>query len=251
MDEWQKEQTALVEEISRTCAQPFLAKVIGAPHINPLRVSALMLAFSDQERTKPHVQKQMTAAILIQLALDTHDRIAPDTAEISQKHQLIVLAGDYFSGMYYRTLAEAGCIHYVRLLAEAVKNVNEMKTALHRKECVTASNVFHTVRVVESDIIRAVYHENEADIYLIEAVSSLLTAERLRNEQDKPFFVYDALFHVLGDSSQVVHEIDRHLHELEMDILKHIKKLDQQAAAVVQTEFDRIFDRELRYAEEG
>jgi heptaprenyl diphosphate synthase len=251
MGEWQNEQTALVKEISRTCSQPFLAKVIGAPDINPLRVSALMLAFTDQERTTPHVQMQMTAAILIQLALDTHDRIAPLTTEITQKHQLIVLAGDYFSGMYYRTLAEAGCIDYVGVLAKAVKRVNEMKTALHRKECTSLADVFQTVRVIESDIIRAVYLENEADAHLIEAVSSLLTAERLLNEKENPFIVYDVLLHMLDDSSCVMDEMEIHLHGLESSIRMHTQKLNRQTAAVVQGEYDRIFNRELRYVEEG
>ncbi|OMP65867.1 heptaprenyl diphosphate synthase component 1 [Domibacillus epiphyticus] len=251
MGEWQNEQKALTEEINRTCSQPFLEKVIGAPEINPLRVSALMLAFSDQERTETHVKKQMTAAVLIQLALDTHDRIEPDTAEITQKHQLIVLAGDYFSGMYYRTLAEAGCIEYVRLLAEAVKNVNEMKTNLHQKDCTSASHIFHTVRTIETDIIRAVLQENEADVQLIEAVSSLLTADRLKKEKDKPSFVHDALLHVIGDPALVMNEIDNHLHELRSSILKQTQTLEEKTAVVLRAEYDRIFDRELRYAEEG
>ncbi|MGG3450038.1 MULTISPECIES: heptaprenyl diphosphate synthase component 1 [Bacillaceae] len=251
MDEWQIEQKALVEEIRRTCSQSSLVKVIGAPDINSLRVSALMLAFTDKERTTLQVRKQMTAAIIIQLALDTHDQIAPILTEITQKDQLIALAGDYFSGMYYRTLAEAGCIHYVSMLAEAVKQVNEMKTALHQKECTSSADVFHTVRVIESNIIRAVCVENEADDNLIEAMSLLLTAERLRNEMENPFIVYGVLLHMLNHSSHVIDEIKSYLYELESSILMHIQKLDKQTAAVVQAEYDRIFDRELRYAEEG
>lgn len=251
MNEWQIEQTALVEEIRRTCSQSFLVKVIGAPDINSLRVSALMLAFTDKERTTLQVRKQMTAAIIIQLALDTHDQIGPILTEITQKDQLIALAGDYFSGVYYRTLAEVKSIHYVTILAEAVKQVNEMKTALHQKEGTSSAEVFHTVRVIESNIIRAVYIENEADSNLIEVMSLLLTAERLRNEIKSPFIVYDVLLHMLDRSSYVMDEIKGHLDELESSILMHIQKLDNQTAAVVQAEYDRIFDRELQYTEEG
>lgn len=251
MDDWQIEQTELVEEMRRTCSQPFLVKGIGAPNINPLRVSALMLAFTDKERTTFQVRKQMTAAIIIQLALDTHDQIAPILKEIKQTDQLIALAGDYFSGVYYRTLAEAGSIHYVSVLAEAVKQVNEMKTALHQKECTSAADVFRTVRIIESNIIRAVYLENKADIHLIESMSLLLTAERLHNELKNSFIVYDVLLHMLEHPSRVVDEINTHLHELESSILMHIRKLNQQTAAIVQAEYDRIFESKLRYAEEG
>ena len=105
--------------------------------------------------------------------------------------------------------------------------------------------------MIESNIIRAVHVENKTDDHLIEAMTLLLTAERLRNEIENPFIVYDVLLYMHDHSSYVMDEIKSYLQELERSILMHIQKLDQQTAAVVQAEYDRIFDRELRYAEEG
>jgi heptaprenyl diphosphate synthase len=251
MREWQKEQKALIEEINRACRQPFLDKIVGAPSINPLRAAALMLAFTDEDRKSAHVQKQMTAAVLIQLALDTHDLIPSVTEEMTQKNQLIVLAGDYFSGMYYRTLAEAGCIHWVGILADAVKSVNEAKTSLHRHQLESEEAIFGAVQTIEGDIIGAVYAENKADEAVWLAVQQLLTADRLFREKEQPFIVFRALTHVLETKQHALQAIEQRLEQVRLTINECIKNMDSYSAAVVQWERDRLFSTPLRLVEEG
>ncbi len=251
MSEWEKQQAVLLEEINRACKQPFLEKVIGAPVINPLRVAALMLAFSDEDRQKTKIQKQMTAAILIQLGLDTHDRIPPVIKEINREHQLIVLAGDYFSGMYYRTLAEAGCIQYVGVLAEAVKKVNEGKTTLHRLQFSTAEDVFQAVQIVEGAIIHAVHIENNSNKAVRQAVQNILAADRLVREKENPFIIFDVLLHLFESREQAEKAIDVHLEQLLDQIKENSKNMDAFSAAVIQSECERLLNRSHRLVEEG
>lgn len=251
MNEWQKQQAELLEDISRACKQPFLEKVIGAPAVNPLRVSALMLAFSNADRQTTPVQKQMTAAILIQLGLDTHDIISPITKEIKQKHQLIVLAGDYFSGMYYRTLAEAGCVHYVGILAEAVKKVNAVKTSLHRQQFQSEQEIFRAVQTIEGEIIHAVHLENKTNASVRQAVQSLVTVDRLLREKQQPFIVFDALLHIGKSYEQVVRAVDKQVEQLLYGMKESLKNMDSFSAAVIQSELERLFNRSLRLVEEG
>ncbi|MET1030356.1 heptaprenyl diphosphate synthase component 1 [Domibacillus tundrae] len=251
MREWQKEQKALLEEIDRACRQPFLNKIIGVPSINPLRAAALMLAFTDEDRKNANVQKQITAAVLIQLALDTHDMIPSVTEEMTQKNQLIVLAGDYFSGMYYRTLAEAGCIHWVGILAGAVKKVNEAKTSLHRHKLESEEAIFRAVQTIEGDIIGSVYAKNEADEAVGHAARQLLAADRLFREKEQPFIVFHALEHVLGNEQHVIGAIEQQLEQIRLNINECIKNIDSYSAAVIQVERDRLFSTPLRLVEEG
>ncbi|WP_050180731.1 heptaprenyl diphosphate synthase component 1 [Domibacillus robiginosus] len=252
MKEWQEQQSALLEEINRACGQPFLNKVIGMPVINPLRASALMLAFTDQERKSEQVQKQMQAAVLIGLAMDVHDAIPSVTEEMTQKNQLIVLAGDYFSGMYYRTLAEADCVHWVGILAGAVKRVNEAKTSLHRHQLGTIEAILNAVGVIEGDIIGAVHTEKKTDEALARAVRQLLTADRLLREKKQPFILFSALKQHYETDQQVLDIIDQHLDDIQADLRECIKGIDSNSAAVIEAERDRLFEsRPLRLVEEG
>ncbi|WP_046173725.1 heptaprenyl diphosphate synthase component 1 [Domibacillus indicus] len=251
MKEWQEEQKALNEEISRVCRQPFLDKVIGPPSVNPLRTAALMLAFTDEDRKQARVQKQIAAAVLIQLAMDTHDLIPSVTEEMTQEHQLIVLAGDFFSGMYYRTLAEAGSIHWVEILADAVKKVNEAKTSLHRHQLHSKEAVFGAVQTIEGDIIGAVYKENKADKTVWHAIQQLLAADRLLQEKEKPFIAFDALARVLGTNEQAAGALKHQLEQIRLTINTCIQNMDERSASVVRAERDRLFSVPLRFVEEG
>lgn len=252
MKEWQEQQSTLLEEINRACRQPFLDKVIGRPVINPLRVSALMLAFTDEERKSEQVQKLMQAAVLIGLAMDVHDAIPSVTKEITQKNQLIVLAGDYFSGMYYRTLAEAGYVHWVGVLAGAVKRVNEAKTSLHRYQLETKEAILNAVAVIEGDIIGAVHIEKGTDEIMARALRQLLTADRLLREKNEPFILFEALKQQYETDQQVIKVIEQRLKEIHADVTKCIESIDFYKAAVIEAERDRLFgSRPLRLVEEG
>ncbi|OXS80280.1 heptaprenyl diphosphate synthase component 1 [Domibacillus enclensis] len=251
MTEWQEQKRALLEEINQACRQPFLDNVLGHPAVNPLRASALMLAFDENQRRTDVARKQMTAAVLIQMALDTHDLIPPLTEEMTRENQLIVLAGDYYSGMYYQTLAEAGCIHWVGVLAEAVKKVNETKTALHSGLLRSEESVFQAVQTIESDIIRSVYTEVNADEACWSAVCLLLELDRLQREKKKPIIVVDALERVCGEKKKAMDAIDRRLEKCQSDLNKWMKNVESSSAAAIQAEWDRVNSMPLRLVGEG
>ncbi|MNO24566.1 Heptaprenyl diphosphate synthase component 1 [compost metagenome] len=77
------------------------------------------------------------AAFLVQLGMDTHDRI--DTAkgrkdEMSMRsRQLKVLAGDYFSSVFYELLAKIDEIDTVSAMSTAICEVNRLKVRLYTK----------------------------------------------------------------------------------------------------------------------
>ncbi|MNJ51731.1 Heptaprenyl diphosphate synthase component 1 [compost metagenome] len=77
------------------------------------------------------------AAFLVQLGLDTHDMIDVDSSCKEEKsmrsRQLKVLAGDYFSGLFYELLAKAGQIDMVSSMSSAVCEVNRLKVGLYNK----------------------------------------------------------------------------------------------------------------------
>ncbi|WP_334077111.1 heptaprenyl diphosphate synthase component 1 [Paenibacillus sanfengchensis] len=75
------------------------------------------------------------AAFLVQLGLDTHDSIDVGDFRKEEKEmrsrQLKVLAGDYFSSVFYQQLAQEGLIGVISTLSAAICEVNRIKVRLY------------------------------------------------------------------------------------------------------------------------
>src|SRR5690625_677341 len=89
--------------------------------------------------SKAEKRQYILAVMLIQIALDTHDLIPASKKCITTDHeqmnmQLSVLAGDFYSGLYYLILANLDDIKMVQILATAIKEINECKMKLYYKE---------------------------------------------------------------------------------------------------------------------
>src|SRR5690606_19602496 len=76
-----------------------------------------------------HVKDELIiTTMLVQVALDIHEEIPDDNGDnIDVKYQLSILAGDYYSGLYYSMLAEIEERSFISLLASAIKQINELK----------------------------------------------------------------------------------------------------------------------------
>lgn len=76
--------------------------------------------------------------MLVQIALDTHELVneskEDESTEENLSRQLHVLAGDYYSGLYYYLLSQIEEFDFIHKLASAIKEINELKMKLHYKE---------------------------------------------------------------------------------------------------------------------
>lgn len=77
------------------------------------------------------------AVYLVQLGLDTHDLIDAEPVRKEEKlmrsRQLNVLAGDFFSSLFYELLAKAERIDLISVISAAVCEVNRKKVNLYTK----------------------------------------------------------------------------------------------------------------------
>lgn len=75
------------------------------------------------------------AAFLVQLGMDTHDRIDTEKGQKNEatmrSRQLKVLAGDYFSSVFYELLAKIDEIDIVSAMSSAICEVNRLKVKLY------------------------------------------------------------------------------------------------------------------------
>ncbi|WP_435925244.1 heptaprenyl diphosphate synthase component 1 [Paenibacillus sp. DYY-L-2] len=100
------------------------------------RVRLLYTFLNDSKRFDSRTAETCAlAAFLVQLGLDTHDRIdlgdSPKEEPAMRSRQLKVLAGDYFSGVFYELLAQAGQIGMVSSMSAAICEVNRIKVRLY------------------------------------------------------------------------------------------------------------------------
>src|SRR5690625_4710701 len=110
----------------------YLEKFIQKPLIDIDKLLILYYIYKDIEIPSNKKQQYITTIMLVQIALDTHELIPSNGSNTMTKteKQLSVLAGDYFSGLYYLILAEIEDIEMIEILATAIKKINEHKMIL-------------------------------------------------------------------------------------------------------------------------
>lgn len=190
------------KQIKQKLSHTYLHRFLGDPIIDSEKLSMLI---SIMDRTiLPQRQKEnyIVTTMLVQLALDTHDCVPVQYN--SKKHdrsqidkQLTVLAGDYYSGLYYFLLAETEAYAMIRTLATAIKEINEYKMRLYDREIKSEAEWIHTIKKIESALFTHIlsYLELDSCKYPVE---EWLLIHKLIRERDS--------MRVNGQSSPVLNE---------------------------------------------
>jgi len=118
----------------------FLGENIQKPNIDENKLFTLS-NIVPKDRFANYMQRDtyIITTMLVQIALDTHDLVPADNYPEESKDQLLtkqlhVLAGDYYSGLYYYLLSEAEDFKFINCLANAIKEINEQKMKFYYKE---------------------------------------------------------------------------------------------------------------------
>ncbi|SDN37535.1 heptaprenyl diphosphate synthase component 1 [Alkalicoccus daliensis] len=139
----------LTTEFYQQVRLPYVQRFIPEPIMNPMQAKLLLIMLEDAEISSPSQHSITLAALLVQAAMDTHDRIG--TLEVSseierKQRQLTVLAGDYYSSLYYSILAGRGEETYIKVMSNAVETINDAKMRILQASDIETS-LFHLVTV--------------------------------------------------------------------------------------------------------
>jgi heptaprenyl diphosphate synthase len=121
---------SILGRLERVVSHPQLEKYLGKPPVPIYFVRFLFQLLSELKLPPKRVETYCIAATCLHMGLMIHERISlKKETELSQirKRQLTVLAGDFYSSLFYRFLAEAGEIEGIQCLSKCTSEINEQK----------------------------------------------------------------------------------------------------------------------------
>jgi heptaprenyl diphosphate synthase len=202
--------------IMQKISHPYLQKYIQTPNIDEDKLLLIISMLDQHGLTKLEMKDFVVTTMLIQVALDTHELVSNTTNPIEKEsslksRQLTVLAGDYFSGLYYKILADSNNLAMIRALSEGIKEINEHKIFLYQKDSDGIEKLMNNIWTIESALI------NKIADYLHESIwkdvsSHLLFIKRLLVE--KKVFMNEDTSLLFDALAKVVFPKNIHLLEL-------------------------------------
>jgi len=111
--------------ISKSINHSYLNRFIDNPIYEKHKIIALSAITEHEENDESLIHTTM----LVQIALNTHDQIKKNFQSEGniKKQQLTVLAGDYYSGIYYDILAHQGNLPFIYYLSSGINELTQMK----------------------------------------------------------------------------------------------------------------------------
>jgi len=168
------------KRIQEELNHPYLREQLELPVIEEEKLFLLLCMLKNQKLTKEQIELYATTIALIQIALDTHDRVKNGIQyKTNQRMQLTVLAGDYFSSLYYQTLARVEKIDFIKMMAEAIQLVNENKMLIYNREVKTFDEFMECMKFIVTTVYRKTA-EYFADYYWQQLVTEWLHFRHLQ-----------------------------------------------------------------------
>ncbi|ANN31703.1 heptaprenyl diphosphate synthase [Bacillus thuringiensis serovar coreanensis] len=204
--------TGIKEKLMEKLRHPYFINYIEEPFIDEEKIALLYGALKSANLHIEQIEHYVVTIMLVQIALDTHERVSnkagEEEIEFHKCRQLTVLAGDYYSGLYYYLLSMNRDIVLIRALAEGIKEINEHKIMLYQKAHETTDDIMKSVVTIESALLQKTcdhFHLSHWKPF----ITYVLGGNRLQKEiqlyadkQHSP--VFQAMQDALGDKAEVV-----------------------------------------------
>ncbi|WP_377888789.1 heptaprenyl diphosphate synthase component 1 [Alkalihalobacillus sp. R86527] len=159
MDHKHKQLNIVREKLQSRLAHSYLLRFIDIPVIDEERLYLFHEMLEQTSLEKERKQDTLLSIMLVQIALDTHERISladVQNEDERKNRQLTVLAGDYFSSMYYHILSKWQDNDLIRTLSGAIQEINESKMSFYHAEEQSVDHIFSNLKDIESILIRKV-----------------------------------------------------------------------------------------------
>ncbi|PLR99942.1 heptaprenyl diphosphate synthase component 1 [Bacillus sp. T33-2] len=187
MQDIEKTLSDIKGRLHKKISHPYLAENVSVPDIDEDKLLLLVSMLGQMDLDAARIENYTITTMLIQVALDTHEIVRnslPEEDPLSNKdRQLMVLAGDYYSGLYYRQLAKSGDIGVIKTLAEGIKEINENKITVYQQDADGIDKLMKSIKKIESALFEKLsdyFHSSEWKV----VAPNLLFIKRLINEKN-------------------------------------------------------------------
>lgn len=217
--------------IENEIRHPYLAKFIPNPVISEDKLMFLSSLLREADLPIEKQRQYVITTMLVQIALDTHELVTHtsvnEDVSVQKSRQLTVLAGDYYSGLYYYILSKLEDIPMIHTLASAIKEINELKMKIYNQDFSSISQVMEGLKQVESLLIQRVAEFVNKPI-MNEVVGDWLLAIRLQTENRRYRKRETApLLEVLMTSPLVQNNGGQALRMFEKFVYKHMQIVEE------------------------
>ncbi|MFT8321537.1 MAG: heptaprenyl diphosphate synthase component 1 [Bacillus sp. (in: firmicutes)] len=253
------------EEIFKKISHAYLFQHIPKPYVDEDKLLLTVAALNDSKLSDKEVEIYAMTTMLIQIALDTHELVTNNSisGEIEKNRQLTVLAGDYYSGHYYKLLADVGDITMIKIFAEAIKEINEHKIILYQQSAGNLKQLLNSIEIVEFSLLNKLLTRFELEEWK-EYSRHILVINRLLREKNT--YLQTGKSIVLermslekknakaSRKSTILHNLENTLLSAENQLAKAVEMLPKSISSILKEKVQRILSecKQLQlYAEEG
>lgn len=141
-----------------------LRRYTGEPELRDDRLFFLLLPFLNGNQWDDEHEQSAISVAVIYSALAAHDQIKELNAS-SKSQQLTVLAGDYYSGLYYQMLARLANVELIRSLSNGIIEISERKASFYADVKQSFEEWMISIQTIESLSIEQYYEHFEFDQY--------------------------------------------------------------------------------------
>ncbi|MDN4074568.1 heptaprenyl diphosphate synthase component 1 [Fictibacillus terranigra] len=146
----------LNEYVLRTMEHSFLNKYVDVPRMNKDKCLIAYSLLRESGLEGEELQEYYAAVMLVQSALDTHEYILQIEKDNVKGRQLTVLAGDYYSSLYYFMLSLCEDLPLIRALSLGIQDVNESKMRLYYSKQSKPEEITSGIKSLEAGILSRV-----------------------------------------------------------------------------------------------
>lgn len=157
-------------EIRSHIYDSFVWRHIEEPVIDEDKLAVFLAILSHSDVEEQSLTNYILSIMLMQIALDTHENVTNDMNKEDshelRKRQLTILAGDYYSGLYYHILARTEDVSFIKEFSRGIQVINESKVELYRSKEASAEFLFSHMESIETVLAEktAAYFDRECNM---------------------------------------------------------------------------------------
>ncbi|WP_158735326.1 heptaprenyl diphosphate synthase component 1 [Alteribacillus sp. YIM 98480] len=184
------------DQFLKMTTHPYLKKHIDSAEIEYDIIFFLLEIMKETSLTQEEKREQILSALLVQAAFLTHEKVHNTTLEDSNEkkpRQLTVLAGDFFSSLYYFMLVKNVHDDILPVFSSSIQKINVEKMSLHFSEHQSEGELMKRLKTVEGGFIAdiAFFYKKDELAFLAEKFFLL---KRLFKEKEKANSKYLSAF---------------------------------------------------------